>query len=402
VPGIERRPPLPTLEVMAAAGHLLESPPLTSPAAPATLVALPGGGVEPRLAEAEHLVEVNHHADAVELLDELWPEVRHEPALALRHRLAHAWACLYLGDLDTAAELVEQAENLACLPRFDAAARAEVMCHKGCLALNRSDAAEATSLFTRALETNERAPVPSARLAARIHEWRSRSHQLQRSLDAARRDADRSLELALRLGDEHAEAHALVQASLVAERQRQWLLARFYAEQALELCRRHGDVLATARILNNLGGILFLLGETQEAERRLEEAAQTAAEAGSDADVAQAISSLAQVYERSDRPAEAVERARAAAELLAGREDFLDELGNVQLVAARALAAQGQPDAAHTWLDGAEASFTRFGSTSHLAAVYVARGDLARAAGDLSAAAALYRRAAESLQDVHF
>jgi Tfp pilus assembly protein PilF len=52
-------------------------------------------------------------------------------------------------------------------------------------------------------------------------------------------------------------------------------------------------------------------------------------------------------------------------------------------------------------IDAAENTFDALGSTSHLALAWVARGDVARETGDLDTAADLYRRAADSLQDVH-
>jgi len=393
-----------SFEEMAAAGHLVEAPPLYAPAAPPQpplLVAVPDGPGE-RLADAERLVAENRHETALRELEGLWEHVHHAPALALRHRLAEAWALMYVGELGRAGELLEQAEMLVNSPRFEAADRGEVLFRRGALTLLRGDIAEATSLFTRALETNDRSPSPSRPLAARAHEWRSRCHQRQGSLEAAGRDAERSLELATLVGDDGLKARALVQASLVAERQRQWLLARCYGEQALELCSRRGDLLSTARILNNLGAILFLLGEIPAAERHLERAARTAAEAGSEADQAQATSSLAQVYLRTDRPGEARELACAAAGSLVGRTDFLEELGNAELVAAKAFAAEQDTATAAVWLDRAEATFTKLGARNELASVLVARGDLCRAAGDPDAAADLYRQAAESLQDVHF
>jgi len=130
-------------------------------------------------------------------------------------------------------------------------------------------------------------------------------------------------------------------------------------------------------------------------------AAVTASAAGSDADLAQAVNTLAHVYLRTGRPAEARVRAQRAVELLSGRTDFRDELGNAQLVVARSLAAEGEHALAATWIDGAERTFGALGSTSHLAAAWLARGDLARETGDLETAADLYRRSADSLQDVH-
>ena len=308
---------------------------------------------------------------------------------------------MYRGRLDEATELLVHAGGIVQSPRFDAADRAEVLYRRGCVALKRADVPDATSLFTLALELNEHAPRPRVLLGAHAHEWRARCHQFRRDWDAAARDAERSLELATLAGDELSQAHALFQASCVAERRRDWLVARFHGERALELYRKHDDVLASARVLNNLGGIAFLLGDVTSAEEHLAAAVETASAAGSDADLAQAVNTLAHVYLRTGRPAEARVRAQRAVELLADRPDFRDELGNAQLVVARSLVAEGEHTLAADWIDGAEHTFEELGSTSHLAAVWLARGDLARETGDLETAADLYRRAADSLQDVH-
>jgi tetratricopeptide (TPR) repeat protein len=355
-----------------------------------------------RIVEAERLLDVNRHDEAVASLEGTWHETKLEPALALRHLLVVSWAEMYAGHLGVAAELLDRAETLACLPRFDASERAELLFRRGCLALKGANVAEASSLFTRALETNERAPLPSLRLHARAYEWRARCHVLRRDLEAAEHDAERSVRAAAEAGDELLRAHALLQAGIVAERRGQWNLARCSTEQALHIYRAHDDLLATARTLNNLGCMLFLLGEVAEAERSLAEAAVTATAAGSEPDVAQASSSLAQVYVRTGRTREGRERAAAAAALLEGRTDFLDELGNAQLVVAKALAAEGDVEECEVWLTRAEATFTSLGSASHLAAAWIERGDLARSVGDLETAAALYRHSAESLQDFHF
>jgi tetratricopeptide (TPR) repeat protein len=389
------------LRPVSAAPSYFDEPPLSSRAT-APLAVIHGADVEQRLSDAEALTYCNDHAAALEQLASLWLRVRHLPALALRHRLAASWAEMYRGRLDIAADLLANADSIVQSPEFDDAERAAVLYRRGCVALKRSEVAEAVSLFTRALETNARSARPSALLAADIRNWRSRCYQLGRDWDAAARDAEASLELATAAGCDRSRAHAMFQASLVAERQRQWLLARFHAEQALEIYRAHGDTLSAARILNNLGGIDFLLGDIVGAERALEEAVATAGFAGSDADVAQATSSLAQVLLHTDRPREARGRALEALAILAGRIDFLEETGNAQLVVARAHAAELDATAASEWLERAEQTFTQLGSTSHLAAVRIARGDLARAAGDADAAAELYRQAAESLQDFNF
>jgi len=379
---------------MAAAASTYELPPVT------TLTLVRDDVIE-SLAAAEQLVEQNRHDDAVAALENLWPDVRHDSALAVRQRLALAWSEMYRGELDHAEELLSHARSLAEGVRFDATHRADILYRRGCVAVKRASIAEAISLFTQALELNESAPRARRLLAAHAHEWRSRCHQFNRDWDAAMRDAERALEHATRAGDEPSQAHALFQASNIAERRKDWLVARFYGERALELYRRHGDTLASARILNNLGGIDLLLGDVAGAEAYLTEAVETAALTGSDADLAQAVNTLATVYLRTGRPLDARIRAERACELLTGRTDFRDELGNAQLVVARSLAAEGEHDAALEWVDAADDTFAALGSTSHLAAAWLARGDVVRGMGDVDRAADLYRRAAEALGDVH-
>lgn len=384
------------LRVMAAAATFCELPPVTA------VSLVPTHDVEQMLERADGLLAAQRFADAAVELASLWDDVRNDPPHALRQRLSLAWAELYLGELDEAEQLLAHAETLARLPQFDAADRAEVLYRQGCVALKQNRIADASALFTRALESNGRAPQPSARLTSRAHEWRSRCHIRLRDWDAARRDVERALELAVEAGDTESHAHALFQASIVAERQKQWLLARCYAEQALGLYTHLGNTLCTARVLNNLGGIDFLLGDVEAAEEALLGAIASADEAASDVDLAQAVNSLAQVLLHSERPAEARARALRAVELLEPRADFLDELGNAQLVVAKSLHAEGDAAQAAAWLVHAEATYTRLGSPSHLATVLVAQGDLARSADDPEAAADLYRRATELLQDVHF
>jgi tetratricopeptide (TPR) repeat protein len=380
---------------MAAVAPLLALPPVTT-------LTLVRDDVADALTHAEALVAASKHDEAVVALEALWLNVRSDQALALRQRLALSWSEMTLGNLEHAAGLLEQADGIVRAPRFDASDRADVLFRRGCVAFQLGNVAEAINELTGAIEMNAQSPLPRPLVAANAHEWRSRCYQFRRDWEAAGSDAERALDISLRIADERAQARALFQASLVAERKRDWLVARVNAEQALELFRKHGNTLAAARILNNLGGINFLLGDADVAEANLLAAIETADAAGSEADLAQAVSSLAQVYLRTDRPAEARVRAERAVELLDGRVDFLDELVNAQLVVARSLAAEGDTDGASSWLDRADRAVDSLGSTSHRAAALIARGDLVRSVGDPDAAADYFRRAAESLQDLHF
>jgi tetratricopeptide (TPR) repeat protein len=381
---------------MAAAASVHELPPVTM------LRLVPPDEVGDAFGDAEKLLAQQRYTDAAAALHALWDDARHDPVLVLRQRLALAWCELYLGELNAAAHLLEHAETIARSPRFDAADRAEVLFRQGCVAFNQGDVAEAAALFTRALETNQRSPEPRLGLSSRAHEWRTRCHVSRRDWDAAARDVERAIELATAADDTEARANALFQASIVAERRRNWLLARCHAEEALELYRGLGNRLCIARVLNNLGAIDFLLGRVESAEQTLLEAIDAGFEAESEADFAQAVNSLAQVYLRSGRPAEARARALRAIQLLEDRADFRDELGNAQVIVAGSYSSEGEATLAAEWLDSAEATFTSLGSSSHLAVVWVAQGDLARIVGDVDHAADCYRRAAEALQDVHF
>jgi len=215
------------LRAMAAAASLPELPPVT----PLRLV--PHSEVGDAFADAEALLARQRYADAAAELRALWDDARHDPVLALRQRLGLAWCELYLGELDTAADLLEHAETIARSSCFDAADRAEVLFRQGCVTFNQGEVADASALFTRALETNQRSPQPRLELSSRAHEWRTRCHVAGRDWDAAERDVERAIELADATGDAEARANALFQASIVAERRRNWLLAHYHAEEAL-------------------------------------------------------------------------------------------------------------------------------------------------------------------------
>ena len=105
---------------------------------------------------------------------------------------------------------------------------------------------------------------------------------------------------------------------------------------------------------------------------------------------------------RCGAPLLAEEQARHALSILDGRDDYVDERGNVHLVLGRALLAQERDEEAMAQFASAEWLFERLGSRSHLAAAWFAQADAYRKAQDLEAAATLYRRAAEALQDFNF
>ncbi len=280
--------------------------------------------------------------------------------------------------------------------------RAEVLYRLGVCRYMLSSISTAVGLFNEALVLAERSELPSDALRLNVFAWRSRCYRRQRDYEAAREDVERALELAEAMHDARALGQAYFQASMLAERDGHWVLARTYAEKAKTQYEELADRANVGRLLNNLGGIEFLLGKPEQAVEHLKHAFAVALEIGRDEDAATAVSSLAQVHLRSGDAKRAEEQALHALEIIGDREDMLDEIGNARLVLGRALLLQERLDESETALAAAEDAFAQLSSASHRSAAWIAQGDLAARRGDERRAAALYRRAAEALQDFRF
>src|SRR5207237_9743505 len=89
--------------------------------------------------------------------------------------------------------------------------------------------------------------------------WPSRGYRRQRDLEAAREDVERALERAADLDAARTTADLSFQASIVAEREGHWVLARTYAERAKSQYQELADRTNVSRLLNNLGGLHFML-----------------------------------------------------------------------------------------------------------------------------------------------
>ena len=357
--------------------------------------------LEAAVARAEAAVEGQQFEDARDALQGLRfsPETQE---LELRALLADATTKLYFGEVRESLDLLARARELAELDLFTDVERADVMYRMGLARYKLSSINSAIALFTEAYELATRSGLPCDRLRSHILEYRSRCSRRQRDLEAAREDIELALELAEGVDDTLSVAHMMFQASMIAERGGHTLRARQLAERAKALYEEHGDRVNLARMLNNLGGLNYLLGKSDDAVTHLKQAFAIALETGSDADAAQAVSSLAQVHLGAQDYDLAEQQARHALELLGGREDFLDEIGNAQIVLGRALMEQRRLDEADQIFKAAEASLTQLSSASHAAVAWTAQGDLASRRNDAQTAAALYRRAAEALQDVRF
>jgi len=356
---------------------------------------------EALVARLEALVTGKRYAEAVEAAADFvaYPEA---PELELRARLAEGWAQMYEGELSAALECFEKARELASVPGLGPMELAEALFRLACCRYKLSSIGIAIGLFDEALKLVEESGLPADRLRVDILGWRSRCHRRQRDWVSARDDVERALELSQALGDPELEANTLFQASLICEREGNWLRARRLAEQARALYEQLDDRVNVGRQLNNLGGFEFLLGNTAKAIERLQQAHEVARKIGSTPDAAQALCSLAEVELAEQRHTDAEEHARAALCLLAGRDDFLDVTGAAQLRLGKALLAQERLDDAEAALAEAETTLAQLSSGSHVAAVWSVQGELALARNDAAEAARLYRRAAETLQDVRF
>jgi tetratricopeptide (TPR) repeat protein len=355
------------------------------------------------VSRGEAAVESRRFDDAAAILDGLDDaELAAAPELALRAQLAKASALTHLGRPREAVGILTRARVLAEDPGFTDVDRAEVLYRLALCRVKLSSFATATALLDEALTLAERSGLPCDRLRSAIHQWRARCREHQRDWEAAREDIERALELAEGLDDREAIAHAYFQASVVAERQGRWISARSYAERAKTIYEDLSDRARLGKMLNNLGGLNFLLGKPDEAIKYLKDAFRVALETGDEIDAGFAVSSLAQVHLRTGSVELAEEQARHALRLLRDEEHVVEEIGNAQLVLGRSLLAQERLEEAEDAFRAADTIFGRLSSASHRAAAWIARGDLAARKGDVAAAANLYRSAAEALQDFRF
>src|SRR3954463_3491096 len=363
-----------------------------------------GSRAEAILARADALLEEHEFDAAIREYARALPAVLGTGAVELRVRSLNgeAMARVQVDDVKGALALLAESRALVEREEFSDIDRAQVLYRLRVGPYMLSSISPAVSLFNEVLTLAERSGLPSDELRLNVFAWRSRCYRRQRDYEAARDDAEHALELAEAMHDARALGQAYFQASVLAERDGHWVLARTYAEKAKTQYEELADRANVGRLLNNLGGIEFLLGKPEQAVEHLKHAFAVALEIGRNEEAATAISSLAQVHLRTGDSKRAEEQAMHALELIGDREDMLDEVGNARLVLGRALLAQDRLDDAETALGDAEDAFSQLSSASHRAAAWIAQGDLATRRGDERRAAVLYRQAAEALQDFRF
>ncbi len=321
----------------------------------------------------------------------------------MRTLSGEAWARMQSGDPRAAIDLLITARSLAEGPQFSDVDRADVLFRLGVCRYKLSSVATATALLDEALALAERSGLPSDLLRAEILGWRSRCRRRQRDLEAAREDVElRARARAGARGPPRDREHVL---------------------PGVARLRAHGSLAALAELRR--AGTGALPGARGRAERgqaadeprrpqpdarqpatqaieHLKASFAVALEVDSTEDAAQAAGSLATVHLHLGDFDAADSHARHALELLDGREDYLHEIGPSQLVLGRAMLERERLDEAEQWFRAAEMTYEQMSSISHRASAWVALGDLASRRGDLQRLRAIYRNAAEALQDVRF
>jgi tetratricopeptide (TPR) repeat protein len=362
------------------------------------------GRVDASLARAEALLEARRNDEALEEFESIRSDVLATGMQELESRALSGEATVRMrrGEVREAIALLERARALCEAASFSDVERADVLFRLGVARYKLNSIQTAIGLFDEALKLAERSEIPSDQLRSNVLAWRSRCYRRRRDLEAAREDVERALELAEGLNDKRTAADVYFQASIIADREGHWVLARSYAERAKAAYEELSDRGNLGRLLNNLGGINFLLGHPEEAVDSLKDAVRIALEVGNDAEAAHAVNGIAQVHLRTGEIKRAEEQARYALELLGDRVDEVGEIGNARLVLGRALLEQDRLDEADEALQAGERAYDQLSSGSHRASVWVAQGDLAARRGDDRAAARLYRQAADALQDVRF
>src|SRR6184192_1508577 len=362
------------------------------------------GRVDAALARADALLEARRNDEALQEFENVRAAVLATglPELEARALSGEATVRMRRSEVREAIALLERARALSESSTFSDIERADVLFRLGVGRYKLNSIQTAIGLFDEALKLAERSEIRSDQLRSNILAWRSRCYRRRRDLEAAREDVERALELAESLNDKRTAADVYFQASIIADREGHWVLARSYAERAKAAYEEISDRGNLGRLLNNLGGINFLLGHPEEAVAFLKDAVRIALEVENDAEAAHAVNGIAQVHLRTGDVKRAEEQARYALKLLGDRVDEVHEIGNAQLVLGRALLEQDRLDEAEEAFRAGEQAYDQLSSASHRASAWVAQGDLAARRGDDRTAARLFRQAADALQDVRF
>ncbi len=351
-------------------------------------------------AEAEIEAHRDHEALAILADTDTAAERSGDDRLRFRHAQARGWALQAIGQMPEALSALAQAGVLA--DSLTATDRAGVLYRVGLVRYKMGSLATAAAALDEAAKLAEGAPEPSDALRVRILNVRAKVRRRQKDFTAASEDVTQALELARSLNDDRVLAETLLDASLVAERQNQYSLAREYAERSKVLYERVSDHEYVGKLLNNLGQLRAITGKPDEAVPLLTESFRIAVEQDNRIDAGFAASSLASAKLHTGDYEGAIESGNRAIGLLGSRLEYREEEGNARIVIGRAQMALDRIDEAERSFAAAANCFEAVETVSHLAGSWVALGDVAEKRGETVKAAELYRRAAEALQDVRW
>src|SRR5579875_1102694 len=194
------------------------------------------GRLEGALARAEALYEANEDLEAVAAFEPLIGAARSTgvPELQVRALVGAGLAKMRVSDHRAALKLLNEARAICEAESFSDVERADVLARLGSCRYQLNSTQSALGLLNEALGLAERSGLPCDALKAHIFSWRARCWLRQRDYEAAREDVEAALELARGVDDLRTIGAAYFQASLLADREGHWVLARSYAERARE------------------------------------------------------------------------------------------------------------------------------------------------------------------------
>jgi tetratricopeptide (TPR) repeat protein len=358
--------------------------------------------VEAMLARAEAHTQAREYESALEVFADIKTAVAASGStdLSARRLLGEGSALLEMGQAREGLEVLTKARELIDEEQLDDVLRAEALFRLGVARWTLGSTHVAISLLTEAHKLLEQLPLAADSMRAQVLGHRSVCYQRVGDIEAAREDAERAVELSEQLGDPRVIGYSYMQASLVAEREGRFVLARTYAEKARAKYEEAEDQFQLGKVLNNLGLCHALLGKQDEALASLKRAFGIFLDLGANEWSGGAISSIASLYLETGDPVKAEEQARYALELIGDEAVDLEQVGEARLVLGKALLAQNQLDEAEAVLQEVKSLFEGVRATSNLSRTYLALGDLAHARGTTDEAAHLYRHAAELMQDL--
>src|SRR6266513_4118606 len=223
--------------------------------------------LEGALSRAEALYEAQQDTEAAEAFEPLVAAARATgmPELQVRALCGSGLAKMRTGEHRAAVDLLNDARSVTEAESFSDVERADVLFWLGCCRYQLTSVQTALALFNESLGLAERSDLPCDAPQANILSWRSRCWQRQRDFEAARDDVERALDLSQGVEVLRTIGAAYFHASLIADREGHWVLARNYAERAREAYGQLADRVHVGQLTNNLGGLNFLLGNTDQA-----------------------------------------------------------------------------------------------------------------------------------------